>query len=105
MMTTVVCGLTATLHRKSASNETNRDRLWNSVEHRGAILQSRSARVIRPVTPDMFRNRLKRGANDAYNDSHIHAPTLKQGHPKGHPNCVNLRSFHQIRARHEISNK
>ena len=35
-----------------------------------------SAVVIRLVTPGMFRNRLKRGANDAYNHSHIHAPML-----------------------------
>jgi hypothetical protein len=61
------------MHRKSASNETNGDL---AVEYRAAILQSRSALVIRTVTPGMFRNRLKRGANDANNHSTIHAPTM-----------------------------
>jgi hypothetical protein len=62
------------------------------VECRGAVLQSRSALVIRTVTRGMFRNRLKRGANDAYNHSPIHAPTMIQGHP----NCVDLWSSSKI---------
>ena len=62
------------------------------MECRGAVLQSRSALVIRTVTRGMFRNRLKRGANDAYNHSPIHAPTMIQGHP----NCVDLWSSSKI---------
>ncbi len=56
---------------------------------------------IRPVAPGMFRNRLKRGANDAYNDLQIHTPTLNQGHPI----CGDLWSLRQNRVRHETSNK
>ncbi len=67
-----------------------------SVECRGATLQPRSALVSLPVTSGMFHNRLKRGANDAYNHSHIHAPTLNRGHPI----CVDLRTFHRLAARH-----
>jgi hypothetical protein len=59
------------------------------------------ALVIRPVTPGRFRNRVKRGANDSYNHSHIHAPMLNQGRHI----CVNLRSLYRNCVRHETSNK
>ncbi|MGH6858363.1 MAG: hypothetical protein ACRECP_12210 [Methylocella sp.] len=61
MMITVICGLPATLHRKSASNETNGDCLWNTA---GLSYDPAPPAVIRPVTRGKFQNRLKRGAID-----------------------------------------